>query len=243
MRRESFVPVKSLIAALMMTAVVGMATTAVWRYFETPVEFVRIAGELTEIEQQEIRAAVTETLDSAITGVVDVVEAIEALGWTRDTRVSRTGPGVIDVSVRREPLAARWGNAEFVTTGGEVVGAPGLPVAEEALPKLSGTLFTSAETMQVYGKLSARLADVGLTLKSLQETDVGGWELILEDDVTVMLGAEDITGRLDRVLAVYADALDQQMGRVDRIDARYGSGVAVRWRDELAEEALAWNTR
>ena len=163
MRRESFVPVKSLIAALMMTAVVGMATTAVWRYLETPVEFVRIAGELTEIERQEIRAAVMETLDSAVTGVVDVVEAIEALGWTRDTRVSRTGPGVIDVSVRREPLAARWGNAKFVTTGGEVVGAPGLPVAEETLPKLSGTLFTSAETMQVYGKLSARLADVGLT--------------------------------------------------------------------------------
>ena len=80
-------------------------------------------------------------------------------------------------------------------------------------------------------------------MKSLQETEVGGWELILEDDVTVMLGAEDINGRLERVLAVYADALGHQMGRVDRIDARYGSGVAVRWRDELAEEALAWNTR
>jgi len=238
MRRKSYGPVRSLTAALMMVAVVAMATTAVWRYLHTPVELVRIAGDLTEIERQEVRAAVIETLDSAVAGVVDVVEAIEALGWTRDTRVSRIGPGVIDVSVRRESLAARWGNAKYVTTGGEVVGAPGLPVEEETLPKLSGTLSTSAEAMQVYGKLSARLADVGLTLKTLQETEVGGWELILEDDVVVMLGAQDINGRLERVVAVYEDALALQMEKVDRIDARYGSGVAVRWRDELAEEAL-----
>ena len=50
MRRNSFL--KSLIAALMMTAVAGAATTAVLRYLEAPVEIVRIAGELTEVERQ-----------------------------------------------------------------------------------------------------------------------------------------------------------------------------------------------
>ncbi len=230
--------VKSFGAALMLVAVVGVGTTALWRFLDTPVELVRIAGDLTEIERQEIRAAVIETLDSAVTSVVDVVAAIESLGWTRDTRVRRIGSGVIDVSVKREALAARWGNAEYVTTAGEVVGAPGLPDQEETLPTLSGAFSTSGEAMQVYGKLSARLAGLGLTLKSLEETEVGGWRLILDDDVTVLLGSRDINGRLDRVLAVYADALTHQMHKVDRIDARYGSGVAVRWRDELAEETL-----
>ena len=230
--------VKSFGAALMLVAVVGVGTTALWRFLDTPVELVRIAGDLTEIERQEIRAAVIETLDSAVTSVVDVVAAIESLGWTRDTRVRRIGSGVIDVSVKREALAARWGNAEYVTTAGEVVGAPGLPDQEETLPTLSGDFSTSGEAMQVYGKLSARLAGLGLTLKSLEETEVGGWRLILDDDVTVLLGSRDINGRLDRVLAVYADALTHQMHKVDRIDARYGSGVAVRWRDELAEETL-----
>ena len=209
-----------------------------WRFLDTPVELVRIAGDLTEMERQEIHAAVIKTLDSAVTGAVDVVAAIESLGWTRDTRVRRIGAGVIDVSVKREALAARWGNAEYVTTGGEVVGAPGPTDQEETLPRLSGTFSDSGEAMQVYGKLSARLANFGLTLKALEETDLGGWQLILDNDVTVLLGAEDINGRLDRVLAVYADALAHQMQKVDRIDARYGSGVAVRWRDELAEETL-----
>ena len=155
-------------------------------------------------------------------------------GYARES--NRSGR---DRRVRQaEPLAARWGIEKFVTTGGEVVGTPGLPVAEEALPMLSGTLSTSAETMQVYGKLSARLAEVGLTLKTLRETDVGGWELTLANGVTVMLGAEDVNGRLERVLAVYADALNHQIARVDRIDARYGSGVAVRWRSEPVEAPL-----
>ena len=179
-----------------------------------------------------------DTLDSAVTSASDVVSAIDALGWTRDTRVRRDGPGMINVSVKREALAARWGNAEYVTTAGEIVGAPDPATWEETLPTLSGNLFTSAEVMQLYGTLSGRLADLGLTLTGLEETDVGGWQLVLEDDVTVLLGTRDINGRLERVLAVYADALTHRMEKVDRIDARYGSGVAVRWRDELAEETL-----
>ena len=229
---------RSLLAALMMAVVVGTGTAALWRLLDRPVEFVRIDGDLTEIERQEIRNAVFRTVDSAATGVRDVVAAIEDLGWTRDTRVRRMGGGVIDVSVRREALAARWGNAEYVTAAGEVIGAPGAPTREETLPTLSGTVSTSGEIMQAYGKFSARLADLGLTLKDLEETEVGEWQLILENDVEVMLGAEDINGRLERVLAVYADALIHRMEKVDRIDARYGSGVAVRWRDELAEETL-----
>ena len=230
--------VKSLLAAVMLIAVVGTGATALWRLLDKPVELVRIAGNLTESEKREIRAAVMQTLDSAVTGAVDVVAAVEALGWTRGTTVRRIGGGVIDVSVKREVLAARWGNAEYVTAAGEVVEAPGPPIREEALPKLSGTHSTSDETMQIYGKFSIRLAELGLTLKHLAETPVGGWTLILEDDITVMLGVEDINGRLERVLAVYAEALVHRMDRVDRIDARYGSGVAVRWRDELAQETL-----
>jgi cell division protein FtsQ len=229
---------KSLFAALMVVAVVGVGSAALWRFLDRPVELVRIVGDLTDIERQEIRAAVIATLDSAVTSASDVVSAIDALGWTRDTRVRRDGPGMINVSVKREALAARWGNAEYVTTAGEIVDAPGPTDWEETLPTLSGNLFTSGEVMQLYGTLSGRLADLGLSLKGLEETDVGGWQLILEDDVTVLLGTRDINGRLERVLAVYADALTHRMEKVDRIDARYGSGVAVRWRDELAEETL-----
>ena len=229
---------KSLFAALMMAAVLGVGSAAVWRLLDQPVELVRIVGDLTAVERQEIRAVVIDTLDSAVTSASDVVAAIDALGWTRDTRVSRDGPGMINVSVKREALAARWGNAEYVTTAGEIVGAPGPTGWEETLPTLSGNLFTSGEVMQLYGTLSGRLADIGLALKGLEETAVGGWQLILEDDVTVLLGTRDINGRLERVLAVYADALTHRMEQVDRIDARYGSGVAVRWRDELAEETL-----
>ena len=229
---------RSLFAALMMVVVLGTGTTALWRLLDRPVEFVRVAGDLTEIERRQIRNAVLQTVDSAVAGVRDVVAAIEDLGWTRDARVRRMAGGGIDVSVEREALAARWGNAEYVTAAGEVVGAPGAPTWEESLPNLSGTVSTRREVMQAYGKFSARLADLGLGLKHLEETEVGEWQLILEDDVIVMLGAEDIDGRLERVLAVYANALTRQMEKVDRIDARYGSGVAVRWRDELAEETL-----
>lgn len=201
-----------------------------WRVLQAPVEAVRIAGDLTRVEHEEVRAAVVGALQSAVTSVSDIAEAIKDLDWARDASVRRVWPQTLQVWVERAAITARWGEDRYLTTGGEVVAAPEPPL--EALPNLSGTLSSGAETMRVYEMLSGRLAAHGIGLTSLEETALGGWRLTLDTGATVLLGADDLAGRIDRVLVVYEDALRDRADEVARLDARYGSGVAVRWRPD-----------
>lgn len=218
-------------ATLLAAAAFVLAGVA-WRVLQAPVEAVRIAGDLTRVEHEEVRSTVVAALRSAVTGVSDIAAAIEDLDWARYAHVRRVWPNTLQVWVERAALTARWGEDRYLTTGGEVVAAPEPPQA--LLPNLTGTLSSGVETMRVYEMLSHRLAGHGIGLASLEETALGGWRLTLHNGATVLLGAEDLAARMDRVLVVYEDALRDRADQVQRLDARYGTGVAVRWRPDAA---------
>ena len=226
-------PWRSACVATLLVAVVFVLAGVAWRVLQAPVEAVRIAGDLTRVEHEQVRAAVVATLRSAVNGVSDVATAIEDLGWARDAHVRRVWPRTLQVWVERDALTARWNEDRYLTTSGEVVAAPVPPAA--VLPNLSGTLSSGADAMRLYEMLSDRLAAHGIGLARLEQTALGGWRLTLEDGTVVLLGTEDLAARMDRVLIVYEDALRGRAHEVERLDARYGSGVAVRWRADGAD--------
>jgi len=198
-------------------------------FWTFPVEVVKVEGDLSSEERKEVRAAVLGTLKSSGNEVKGVVAAINRLGWSRNVRVRRVWPRTIQISLARETLAARWGEHSFLTTDGEIVRSP---LAQEVfLPKLSGTFSSGSEAMQIYAMLSKRLSRNGLTATELTETKLGEWRLVLSSGTTVLIGSTDLNERMGRVLVVYRSELADRINRVDRIDARYGSGVAVRWRN------------
>ena len=233
------VPWHAVIVSTLSVAVVFVLAGVAWRVLQAPVEAVRIAGDLTRVEHEEVRAAVVSTLRSAVRDVAEIASAIEELGWARDAQVRRVWPQTLQVWVERDALTARWGEDRYLTTNGEVVAAPVAP--EAALPNLSGTLSSGSETMRVYEMLSDRLAAHGIGLARLEETALGGWRLTLRNGVTVLLGTEDLAARMDRVLIVYEEALRHRADDLTRLDARYGSGVAVRWRPDRGGPAADTN--
>ncbi len=56
------------------------------------------------------------------------------------------------------------------------------------------------------------------------------WSMHLDNDVELMLGENDATGRLLRFVAVYPKILTAKNHSARRFDLRYGDGVAVKWR-------------
>ena len=58
--------------------------------------------------------------------------------------------------------------------------------------------------------------------------------------IDLRLGASDVNERMSRFLRAYAVALKDQPRRIDYVDARYTSGIAVRFKlQQENEEALA----
>jgi cell division protein FtsQ len=54
------------------------------------------------------------------------------------------------------------------------------------------------------------------------------------NDLTVSLGHEQLLERVERFDRVYRNVIKDRVDAVERIDARYGNGVAVSWRDGMS---------
>ena len=219
--------------------VVGAAALGVLRFANTlatvDVKTVRLAGDLTHAEGQQVQAAVASILTRpGFNGASDVVGAVEDLDWVRDVQVRRLWPDVLHVKVSRQTLAARWGDDGelYLTTGGNVVALP--PEDRDPLlhrlPVLKASHASSAEAMRLNTLLDEIARTGNLTLDRLEQDETGNWTATVAGGIEVVLGNSSLGERFRRFLVVHRRALLPEIARVARVDARYETGVAVRWR-------------
>ena len=224
--------------ALITVLVLGGAALGALRFADTlatvEVKTVRLAGNLTHAEGQEVQAAVALVLARpGFNGASDVVDAVEDLDWVRDVQVRRLWPDVLHVTVSRQTLAARWGDDGelYLTTGGNVVALPPEdrdPLLRQ-LPVLKASHANSAEAMRLNTLLDEIASTGNLTLDRLEQDATGNWVATVDGGVEVVLGNSSLGERFRRFLVVHQRALRSEIARVARVDARYETGVAVRW--------------
>lgn len=229
-----------MVRSLVWLAVVAAAGFGGLRFAEAvatvDVGRVRLEGQLTGPESREVQEAVAAVLSRpGAHGAREVAAAVESIGWVRQVMVRLRWPDTLHVEVVRDTLAARWGDDAYLTTGGDVVPVP-LDAAADGedsdLPILSGSLSDGAEIMRIYNLLNAPARAVGLHIVRLDEDGVGNWTVAFADGLEVVLGSIALRERFDRFLVVYGKELADSSERVVRVDARYHTGVAVRWESE-----------
>jgi cell division protein FtsQ len=167
----------------------------------------------------------------------DVVDNVLALSWPREVQARRVWPGSVDVSVTKDPIAARWGAGGVLNSSGEVIDAPGTPDSE--LPLIRCANANGARAMQIFQMLGQVLSDTPLKIAAIEENGLGEWQVTFTNDLTVSLGHEELLQRVERFYRVYRQVIEHRADEVERIDARYGNGVAVSWRDGARGVELA----
>lgn len=194
---------KSLLAVALLAGAAALVGVVGWRFFEMPFDGVELPDTLTAAETQAVRRVVERWREGASASVAQLARALEETDWIRAANVRHIWPRAIRIDLELHAL----------TPSG-----------------LTDALASDDQVRRVYEMLSPWLADAGLSLAALDETDLGEWSLTLGNGVPILLGDDDLGGRLGRALAVYRNELEGRMDQVERIDARYAGGVAVRWR-------------
>lgn len=219
--------IRALLACLTLAAL-AVGAVVMWERLDQPVRVVRVEGTLTPAEQAAIQGVCRDVLVDGVLSVdlEELTARINALSWPRDVRVRRIWPDGLLIQVEREPLVAAWGSDAFLTSAGKVVHLTGYQ--EAALPVLSAALSTPRQTMQVFQVLQDQLQPSGLVIRALSENLLGEWLLTLDNGLTVALGNQKLTERLQRVLLLYHRVLAERMPEPAYVDARYENGVAVR---------------
>lgn len=209
-------------------AVLLLAAWSVWQQLDRPVRSVRVEGTLSAAEQQAIRQVVSESLDQGVLSLdlEGLSGRIHELSWPRSVRVRRVWPDALVIRVERESVVARWGDGGYLTSAGKVVQ---LADGAEDVPHLATTLSSPRRAMEVYQMLESRVQVVGFSINRLEENSLGEWLMTFEDGITVALGNESLSARLERFLFGYQRALSERRAEIAHIDARYDNGIAVGW--------------
>ena len=228
-------PVTLLTAVLVFTSLASSAVDKLYVWLDQPVTHLTVKGQTRFLDKTELAnnslAAVDGGLISA--DIKKVKAEAQAHPWVFQVNVERQWPARLVLEVKEEVPVARWGDSGLLNHEGDIFW-PEDASQYQQLPLLEGPSSNTAQMMAQYYELSQRLRHLQLQVDSLQMEARGAWSLKLKNGVTLVLGREDLVGRLERFVSLYQLRLkdDIESGRVDRIDVRYENGVAVKWRPQ-----------
>ena len=186
-----------------------------------------IVGDLNDRQLESIKASLVD-VDIASREVEQVKQALSELDWVHHANVRKNWPNAIEVEVFPESVIAYWNDNGFINSEGSVV-STGILVGGD-LPHLYGTEGSEQDVMKQFQQLSQMLNSYGEGIKVLTVTDRGAWSLETKNGVEVLLGKEDLKARMRRFLSVSVRLAERGDAMfVERMDARYMNGVAVRF--------------
>ncbi len=165
-------------------------------------------------------------------------EAVEALQWVASAAVGRHWPDTLRVRVVEETVIARWGDDQVITQRAKVI-RPEPGTIDGSLPRLDGPADSQFEVMRQYQRLNQILYPAGLRLTGLSASPRRSWRLRLQGDTEVVLGSEDLVGRLQRYVDFRRGLPEQERNRHAVADLRYGSQISIKLKEEQAAAELA----
>ncbi|MFB1011102.1 MAG: cell division protein FtsQ/DivIB [Thiopseudomonas sp.] len=209
---------------------------------DRPISQVLVEGKLGEVAahnrvelQQQLEAFGEIRFFSA--DLAAMQQALEALPWVDQARISRIWPGQLKVEVVEQQPIARWGESQWLNSRGQVFrGITSAPAGE--MPSLLGPDGSEARVMQQYWNLTRILRPLGYSIARLELRARGSWFVTTSDGLELWLGRDEILEKMRRFTAIYERELKEQIKQVARVDLRYANGLAVAWHDNDSEAAV-----
>ncbi len=191
-----------------------------------PLREVRVDGELTHVNREQVKLIVAKHLNGNFF-TVDLKKtrnAFQKLPWARNVSVRRRWPDKLEVVIEEHKELARWGNIALVNTYGELFQA----ASDSDLPVFYGPGNGVAEVAQHYGAYSQILMDTDIKIAQLALTPRRAWQIRTDRDMVIELGREQMETRLEKFAGVYQTTLSAFGANVKYADLRYPNGFAVR---------------
>jgi cell division protein FtsQ len=214
----------------MLTLVIGAVYVSLFDgVLNTPIEFVDIEGALDAWEMKIVRRKLSEQDLGRVT-IGELKPVLEEIGWVHHVNVKKVSPGFLKVQVVKQKAVAEWLDGGYLNGEGRLFAA-GRKIATK-LPILNGPKGAEKLMMTQFQQLNKALKKTGLSIRRLTLEDRAEWILQLKSAITVKLGKESISERMQRLITVYeAAGLANEVTRIAEIDTRYPNGIAVSWKD------------
>ncbi len=224
------------VLALVTGVLLVQNSTQITSYVSRPVRVVQMENTLQRVDENRVRAVLAAHLDAGYFGidVQAIKEQLEADPWIEQATITRVWPDTLTVHIGEEVAIARWREGSLLNQYGESF-EPDTLERDLALPLLNGPSGTERRVMEQYQVFSQMLFDTGLRIRELSFNDRGSWSLVLNNDVRMTLGSNDVLERMQRFVTLYERYLFNDFSLIETVDLRYNHGIAIRKKPGLPD--------
>ncbi|MDI1299216.1 cell division protein FtsQ/DivIB [Methylotenera sp.] len=218
--------IASLLFALSVVVMLYAALFAVVHLPIFPLREVKVDGELSHVNREQIKLIVAKHLKGNFftLDLVKARNAFEKLPWARNVSLRRRWPDTLEVMIEEHQALARWGTIALVNTHGELFHA----ASGSDLPMFYGPGDGVIEVASQYGEFSKILKTANLDIANLALTPRRAWEVTTTNGMVVELGRIEMQPRLEKFVSVYSRTIAGLNMKVTYADLRYPNGFAVR---------------
>lgn len=219
------------LAVLVVAAMVPWGTGQVLSAMDRQIASIEVKGELVGDSREALTARASQWVGRSFfaTDLAEVKSALEQRPWVETAAVRRVWPDGLVVEVREKKPLAYWNEDQLISRSGRLFKPANRDIAG-ALPRLSGPDERVGEVIELARTMADKLTREGLGFAGLTLEQRGAWTLTLSNGIEVALGRDQVEERFARFLTVYEGQLATRSDEVQRIDARYTNGVAVKWK-------------
>ena len=198
------------------------------------IDQLKIKGKFSYMQPTDVEEVVRSNVIGNFFSVeLDSIEQqVEALPWVERAEVRREWPDTLMVHISEHRPIMKWGKDRWVNSQGAVVELPGQIKLSQSIV-LNGNQRDSKLILQRALQWAKELKAIGLTLESVSLSDSHAWKLGLSYPLNnyefdMFLGRVDVDQRLQRFIYLFEEQFRQGGKQLQRVDARYPNGLAIK---------------
>jgi len=212
-------------------------------YADRPITKIAVQGDLSYISQQAVQQRIAPYVAASFFTVdlASMRTELEQMPWIAHAEVRRVWPDEVVIRLEEQLPVARWGEDALLNNQGQAF-TPRELANYEHLPQLFGPQRAQQQVMQQYQVLNQMLRPMGFSIARLELRERGSWFLTTGagsagPGIELLLGRDHLVEKMRRFIAIYNKTLKEQITNIARIDLRYANGLAVGWREPIAQPA------
>lgn len=242
-----------LLATLLLFTTLGLLVAdQLYRPDTFVIDQLKIKGKFRYLDPADVERVVkaNELGNFFTVDLQEIKRQSEELPWVQRADVRREWPNTLLISLEEQQPVMRWTDNKWVNIYGEVVELPAQKAFNPRI-SLSGNPRDAKLMMQRAIEWEQQLQSNGLQLIGLTLSDSHAFRLRIRqasglDPFELLLGRRDVESRLTRFLQLYQSQLRTAGIALQRVDARYPDGLAIKSKkletDDVSDsEPLALN--
>lgn len=197
-----------------------------------PVKGIKIVATDKQVSKKKIESIVIQNFQGGFFSfkTAPIKRALLSDPWLATVTLRRVWPDTVEVSVTEKTPILQWNSVNLVDQTGNLFQPP-VDSFPKNLPQLFGPDNNFKEVYSKYQHYNAALDLLGLSIKTLKESDRLSWTINLNNNIKVILGERNPDERFDRFAQHYQKLIGAKAACVQYVDLRYPDGMTIKWQN------------